>query len=47
VRKFGGGMGGPGMTGFRRPREGTGLITTGAGRGARRIGGPGGLPVTL
>jgi hypothetical protein len=47
VRKFGRGIGGPGITGFRCPGGGMGLITTGAGRGARRMGGPGGLPVTL
>jgi hypothetical protein len=47
VRKFGRGIGGPGMTGFRRPGRGTELITAGAGRGTRRMGGPGGPPVTL
>jgi hypothetical protein len=47
VQKFGEGIGGPGITGFRYPGGGTGLITTGAGYGARRMGGSGGLPVTL
>jgi hypothetical protein len=47
VRKFDRGIGGPGITGFRYSGGGTGLIITGTGYRARRIGGPEGLPVTL
>jgi hypothetical protein len=47
IQKFSKGIKGPGITGFRYPREGTGLITTGAGYKARRIRGPEGPPVTL
>ena len=47
VRKFGRGIGGPGITGFRYSREGIGLITAGARYRARRMGEPEGLPVTL
>jgi hypothetical protein len=47
VQKFSKGIGGPGITGFRYSRGETGLITTGARYGARKMGGPGELPVTL
>ena len=47
VRKFGRGIGGPGITGFRYPGGGMGLITTGAGYRTQRIKGPEELPITL
>jgi hypothetical protein len=47
VRKFSRKIRGPEITGFRYSREETGLITIGARYGARRIGGPGELLITL